>query len=308
MAAARLRAAAAAGNLQLVQRLVNSGHVGIDFVDQNGRSALHYAAYTGRAAVVRFLLSQRASTTIVDVFKRTPLDAAKQRVRHWPNAAATLALQEAADALALHTAAAAGDVKAMKACLVNNSVIDVDATDDDGRTSLHVAARSCHSAASRLSDCTCDVHLCYLHSAHANVTSNMQRCTLHRIIIIIISRSICNFTHYINKNINNNLTISATLHTTVSLLLEYGASGTAVDSNGETPLHFAARADASYNNVAAVKVLLASGGVIDAKKYDNQTVLHVAAAFGKVAVIELLLREGATLDARTSAGWTPLIM
>lgn len=79
---------------------------------------------------------------------------------------------------------------------------------------------------------------------------------------------------------------------TVKLLLNHGADITAVDSNGRTALHFAAKNPI----VDVVKFILDRG--LDMERTDdfNLTALSMAAGYGNTEVCEFLLKRGATVN------------
>ncbi len=75
-----------------------------------------------------------------------------------------------------------------------------------------------------------------------------------------------------------------------------------VDADGTTLLHWAA----DTNNTAAAKVIMASGGVVNARNRKGVTPLQVAAALGNSEVADLLIRSGASLSSRDKQGRTAL--
>jgi ankyrin repeat protein len=96
------------------------------------------------------------------------------------------------------------------------------------------------------------------------------------------------------------------------LLVECGADVNALDSSGESPLHFAARAGLT----AAAQYLLDHGSTTlntpsaatRGGSAGGWTPLHVAVRAGKVPVAHLLLDRGADIEARDGAQRTPLIL
>jgi uncharacterized protein len=89
----------------------------------------------------------------------------------------------------------------------------------------------------------------------------------------------------------------------VTLLLEAGADPNAALRGGETPLMTAART----GKIDTVKALLARGADANAKLAGRQTALMWAAAEGHTAVVETLLAAGAEFRAGLDSGFTPLL-
>jgi len=90
----------------------------------------------------------------------------------------------------------------------------------------------------------------------------------------------------------------------VEELLDGGkADVNAIDRNGDTPLHAAARG--CHRRVA--ELLLAKGAKIDARNFAGETPLFAAASFNvRTGVTEVLLDGGADVNAKNVSGETPL--
>lgn len=85
-------------------------------------------------------------------------------------------------------------------------------------------------------------------------------------------------------------------------LLQHGAGCDDWDDARHTPLHYAAGGSA----LAALKLLLERGAAVDATSVAGDTPLHYAAAFADVPVLEALLARGASPAAANGLGDTPL--
>jgi ankyrin repeat protein len=121
----------------------------------------------------------------------------------------------------------------------------------------------------------------------------------------------------------------------VSLLVARGASVSAVNAEGATPLHIAAltgnwrtvealikagtRVDsmdalgrtalqhaASNRDAAVARILVEAGATVDAKNRDGWTALHAAADSGRPDTVAFLIEAGAAVSARDAKGDTPL--
>lgn len=86
-------------------------------------------------------------------------------------------------------------------------------------------------------------------------------------------------------------------------LLDQSIDANVADDEGITPLHLAAESSGS----AVAEILIAHGGIVDAKDIDSgYTPLHEAAYHRNVRVAELLLSHGADANVHAEAGDTPL--
>ena len=90
--------------------------------------------------------------------------------------------------------------------------------------------------------------------------------------------------------------------TVAKLLLAHGADVDAKDSQGDTPLHWAAL----WGRTDVAKLLLARGADANAVENACHTPLDLAAANGNKDVAELLLAYGADVNAKHCHGGTPL--
>ncbi len=89
----------------------------------------------------------------------------------------------------------------------------------------------------------------------------------------------------------------------VDRLLQHGADVNAVDDEGWTPLHVAAR-KGDYD-LAAIDYLIKHGAVIDWQDTKKRTPLHHAVIFGHLEAIKLLLERGANPHLTDEKGLTP---
>ncbi|CAN0545094.1 unnamed protein product, partial [Ectocarpus sp. 8 AP-2014] len=101
-------------------------------------------------------------------------------------------------------------------------------------------------------------------------------------------------------------------------LLQHGANVNSSDDLGFTPLHWAAKVDAS----AGIDVLVEAGADLEASSsgvtlsqlicfsnaFDGITPLHIAAYYHRSLSMAALLRNGANVDAECDNGLTPLHM
>ena len=92
------------------------------------------------------------------------------------------------------------------------------------------------------------------------------------------------------------------------LLLEHGASASARDRRGNTPLHACAAASVTAGAAAVAEVLLGDGHKVDATAANDAgvTPLHLAAHHGKLDLVRLLVKHGAELNALDRQSRDPL--
>ncbi|KIY95090.1 hypothetical protein MNEG_12872 [Monoraphidium neglectum] len=162
----------------------------------------------------------------------------------------------------------------------------VTAKDEDGRTLLHTAAANGHLQLLQL-----------LANAGAGKVANKQDdegwAPLHS-------------------------AASAGYEAIVAALLSLGATADAVNSSGQTALHYAVRppaprdalqGPASKGHTGIVRLLLSAGSKVDPRDGTGSTPLHRAAATGRLEAARVLVEEGrARIDAHDKAGATPLLV
>ncbi|KAM3501934.1 hypothetical protein MY11210_009224 [Beauveria gryllotalpidicola] len=100
------------------------------------------------------------------------------------------------------------------------------------------------------------------------------------------------------------------LHETgIRMLLDHGASVLERDTDGNTPLHYAA-----FGSNVRIFSLLASklppdadASIVNLKNSSGETLLHWAAAGKKYDIVQCLLSAGANVNCANNNGWTPLL-
>ena len=179
-----------------------------------------------------------------------------------------MSLNAAAAPARLIDAVKASDKAAIRTLLQQH--VDVNATEPDGATALHWAAR--------MDD---------LQTAQALIDANANVRAANRYGITPLYLACING--------------SAAM---IELLLKAGADSNTALPEGETALMTAART----GKVDAVKVLLSHNADINRKEsWRGQTALMWAAAEGHSDVIRILLDHGADIRARSNGGFTPLL-
>ena len=96
----------------------------------------------------------------------------------------------------------------------------------------------------------------------------------------------------------------------VQLLLKNGASVTALDRNGNTPLHAAVKAEGNYRN-EIIRCLLYHKSPISARNNDGMEPLHILVSAVQyqqedLRIVASLVSAGASIHSKTEAGDAPL--
>ena len=89
-----------------------------------------------------------------------------------------------------------------------------------------------------------------------------------------------------------------------ALLISHGANVNAKGKLGRTPLSLAA--GAFFDSSDMTNLLLVQGALVDVRSDNGMTPLHYATAAGNSGAVALLLRAGASSNARDNIGRTPL--
>jgi 26S proteasome non-ATPase regulatory subunit 10 len=150
----------------------------------------------------------------------------------------------------LERAIAADDIAALEVLLAHDATLAT-ATNDDGRSTLHLAS------AAGATEC---VRVLGARGAEPGTTDTAGWTPLH---------SACSAGHA----------------ETASLLMSLGASHTATTTRGVTPLHYAA----SKGHAAIVTALLSAGADPSAQDEDGQSPLHRACAGSRIRIAKMLV-------------------
>ncbi|XP_061445700.1 inversin isoform X2 [Rhineura floridana] len=327
-----------ADRLDCAEALLKAG-TDVNKADLNQRTALHLAAQKGNYRFMKLLLARRANWMKKDMEEITPLHLATQHKN--PKCLALLLkymapgevdTQDKNKQTALHWSAYYNNPEHVKLLIKHDSNIGI--PDIEGKIPLHWAANHKHLSA---------VHTvkCILDAAPTESLLNWQdyegRTPLHfavadgnvAVVDLLTSYEGCNVTSYDNL-------FRTPLHW--AALLERNKFGTIPsDSQGATPLHYAAQSNfaetvEAFLKHASVKddsdlegrtsfMWAAGKGSNDviqtmlnlkldidinmADKYGG-TALHAAALSGHVSTVQLLLKHDAHVDATDVMKHTPL--
>ncbi|KAJ6949311.1 ankyrin-3 [Populus alba x Populus x berolinensis] len=141
---------AQAGDIEALKALIKWGEVDVDYQDDNGFSAVMFAALNGHVEVFRLLVYAGADVKLCNKAGETAITLSELNQNHdlFEKVMLEFALQmgnrNAGGFYALHCAARRGDVEAVK--LLISKGYDVNVPDGDGYTPLMLAAREGHGS------------------------------------------------------------------------------------------------------------------------------------------------------------------
>ena len=285
----------------------------IKAVDNEGKTALHWAAASGNDDIASFLITNHADVMARDNRGVTPLHAA---VIAGDTAIIKLLLAHGADVnvranngfTPLHWAALYGKKDAAEVLLTNKA--NVNALNNDGRTPLYWAQQNGRKSLAQLLRENGGKEFIY-DANSPEVTTNLDMAVIQNAVQSGDTNSVATL---IEKNLavvtakfeqDRTLLIKAVMSRradVVQLLIDKKADINAHDIFGRNALHWAALIGASK----AAEVLLNNGADIAAKAEGGMTALHYAARNGFTNVVELLVAHGADINATNSTGITPL--
>ncbi len=296
---AKLLEVAKSGNIQEVNSLISEG-AKVNVKDQDNKTPLHWAAEKGHKEVVEALLDKGANVDAEDENGDTPLDlATTQDIR-------TL-LQNTDELL---KAAGRGDIDTVNDLI--NQGASVNATDQDGKTPLHCAAKNSHEEVveALLGKDGIDVNLADknkdtpLHSVlkKGNIDINVLNALLRKegIDVNLADKNKDTPLHSVLKKDNIDINVLN------ALLGAKEINVNAQDKDDRTPLHLAAKKDNIDINV--LNALLGAEGIdVNIKdKLAEQTPLHWAVVKGHKEAVEALLgKDGIDVNIEDKHGNTP---
>ena len=292
-----LHAAAAAGELEVVQYLVENGADLDSTAGEYSWTTLHFAAHGGHLAVVQYLIENQTKINCKDSDGYTALHKAAstgelQVVQYLVENGADL--DSTACELrwtALHEAAYGGHLAVVQYLIENGTKIN--SKTSDGGTALHAAAVAGElQVVQYLVENGAD-----LDSTGGEYSRTALHCAAHGGHLAVVQYLIENQTKINCKDSDGYTALHKAASTgelqVVQYLVENGAD---LDSTA-CELRWTALHEAAYGgHLAVVQYLIENGANINSKASDGSAALHVAAAAGELEVVQYLVRNGADLD------------
>ena len=304
-----LHMASLAGRAAAVDRLL-LGNPPVDRPDNSGRTALfmclqgHHGEWNKVAAS---LVSHGADVNLAGRGRAYPLLTAARNPSKETLETVTLLLSKGADPKAtdsqgrsaLHWAARTGSLEVVTALL--KAGCEIEARDRDGSTPLGMAAATGRAA-------NCEKLLGSGAQPDGGTPTPLDLCLRGRagewekIAVALLNKDANS-----NQNLSNGSfpIVEAGKYSSspvLTALLTKNADVKAVDSQGNTSLHWSAQNGAAD----LVDALMKAGAPLEAADGNGQTPLHRAAAAGRATVVEKLLKAGAHKEVVDSQGRTPL--
>ncbi|PNP59104.1 hypothetical protein THARTR1_01352 [Trichoderma harzianum] len=277
----------------MVRHLISKG-INVNAKDVVGRTALHYAALMGHLEIVKELLLQE-DTEIdkKDLARDTPLSlATKMRqgevVKELLEKKASAKKHNKLEDTALHIAVRNGDETIVQ-LIASREDADLEVTDADSFTPLHLAAQSGHLGILKLLiDRGAKINVCgdrRLTPLH--LAAEKGHVALAKFLIQHGAKIDCLGSVHVQPL---HMAAEAGHVALVEVLLEHNADIESETGIGQTPIIFASAA----GNVETVRCLVNHGTIPTQKDSNGQTALSVAARWGYQQIIDILLNAVAS--------------
>lgn len=274
------------GNFGVVEMLISKNNLDITYVDDDGRTPLHYVARIGKVSIGEFLIKQGININYRDKFEQTALHFAtsarqKNMVELLIKNGADLEAKDKDGITPIHFIVNRGQDDILKTVI--EAGISSEYMTNKGESLLHAA---CYTNSKGC------VKVLLEKDANPNITDNNGETPLMAAVknnqkeitsILINAGAEIDTT---NKFGNNVLHISTEngYKDMVELLLKQGIFVNNQNNNGETPLFISA--ENGYKDI--FELLLASGADFDIKNNEGLSVLDLAAKNNQKELIEII--------------------
>jgi ankyrin repeat protein len=250
-------------------RLVRGVMLNWSAVDQDGKTALHYAALKGQLEAVRFLVSKGVALKTVDKNGNQPL----------------------------HLAAQNGHAAVVK--FICSQSVDLQAKNRVRQSPYRLAERNRHTDV---------MAILTAHNAHDNFQRaiNLIYSNDPQALTALLTEDRSLLTDYdVNQNSLMHHAVLAGGEKSkpiITVLFQSGMTVEPVNVEGKTPLCMAAM----LGNIDALETLISLKANVSHQDKEGYTPLHQAAKYNRTHAIEILVQNGAYVDFRTSDGVLPL--
>ncbi|WP_264705088.1 ankyrin repeat domain-containing protein [Wolbachia endosymbiont (group A) of Gymnosoma rotundatum] len=253
-----LHVAAKKGHKDVVEALLNVNGINVNAQDKYDSTPLHRAAKEVHKDVVEALLDKGANVDAEDENGDTPFDLTT-------NQDIQTLLQNTDELL---EAAKSGNINEVNRLISEGA--SVNATDQNGNTPLHWAAKNGHEEVVE--------SLLGKEGIDVNAQDRDNNTPLHW------------------------AAVKGHKEVLEALLEKDEIDVNAQDKDNRTPLHWATGRD----NVEVVNVLIIKGADVNAQDKDNRTPLHFAAQNNNKEIVDALIKAGADVNIKDEDGKTPL--
>ena len=322
---------AAKTNQVCVIKYLLDNRVDIDAVNCSGDTPLHIATREGHAEVIDILMNAGASTSIHNKAKDTPLHTA---ARDKTGQALKAILQHSVDMNArgyrnrtlLHVIAEVDNIEGLKVlCHAMNGTVEKHTygavgkhlccctADDDGLTSIHLAARKNSYQVMESILVQCKVHttesmLEFMDTEKSNPLHVAIDAGSYEVVCVLLRFGACPLT--IKNDIPPPLHMACSqgrLEMVKAMVDSHGVNIlSGVDSNKKTPLHYSAF---SNHSKSIISYIVEEGGDrinINQQDVKGKTPLHISISLGNLTSVKELLSRKADLFVKDSAGHNAL--
>lgn len=307
--------AARDGQLAIVKAHLDASRASINDVDEDGFTALHYAARYNRVDVMRALVNAGADINVKqDQDEVRPLHLACRyncdvAARYLLECRAGVNIKDIKGRTPLHYATRRGHGTVIKV-LISVSTCNVNEPDNDQTTPLIMAALQgnadiCETLIFR----GADIEKRDINDMTALMWASAEG---HTQVAKVLLKSAQrhgpeNEIAYIRApdkegNTALHLAVQNGSLAVVNLLLSHGADVNSQKNNLATPLHLAATC--GFLDIA--KVVVYNGANIDSQDIEQLTPMHRAALYNKVEILEFLVKRGGNLNAKDKKSMSPL--
>eukprot|EP00730_Choanoeca_flexa_P006098 TRINITY_DN12084_c3_g3_i1.p1 TRINITY_DN12084_c3_g3~~TRINITY_DN12084_c3_g3_i1.p1 ORF type:complete len:1119 (+),score=369.58 TRINITY_DN12084_c3_g3_i1:159-3515(+) len=290
----------------------------IDQPDEQGLTALHYAARNNQAKVVQLLINKGANPMVTDSEQITPVHLAAQfsdsqvlQTLLEVVAPEQLRVQDSYGGSILHYACMRPEPECAGLLMDRCAEQLVDLVDESDQSPLHYAADSDHVEVIQL----------LLQNGFNPASEDKEKRTplevaanqgnLASVKALVEGKDISLFLKHVDARGHSalNFAVYSGDYNTVEWFLRKGWNPNHKDrGSNRTPMHTAAR----QGDANVVRLLASFHGSLFAKDNNGLTAVHRAAAFGRVEVVQFILgnerHRHALLNKNTYDGFTPLYL